>query len=152
MKIREFASALVHRGVPIEQIERLADLVGIEAFKEGLRFFLARSNGPPGPAVYQIATTIKSIARHYVRVDSGHLEELARITGKLRIPNRGLTDKNRERLRQFDNPRNVALLLHLPDRLRQRAQKRPPGDRKAAMDNQMAASSFEVVTALVGWG
>jgi integrase len=140
MKIREFASAVVRRDCPIEDINGLADLVNVETFKEGLRFFLARSNGPPGPAVYQIASTMKSIARHHVRVDAGHLEELVRITGRLRTPNRGLTDKNRDRLRQFDNPRNIALLLHLPDRLRQRAQKRPPGDRRAALDYQMVVA------------
>jgi integrase len=139
-KIRLFASALVHRGHPIERIEGLVYLVDIRTVKDGLRFFLDRSGGRPTPSLHGIATTLKSVARHHVRVDADHLEELRRIAAKLSVPYRGLTQKNRDRLRQFDNPQNIALLVHLPERLLRTARSRPQGDRKAARSAQTAVA------------
>jgi hypothetical protein len=56
-QIRVFASALVLRGRDPATLTRLADLVAIDAFKEGLRFLLERaaasrvrpSSMSPGP-------------------------------------------------------------------------------------------------------
>jgi hypothetical protein len=43
--IRQFASALVARGRPIEEITSLATLVEFDAYKDGLRFFFERNGG-----------------------------------------------------------------------------------------------------------
>jgi hypothetical protein len=50
-------------------------------------------------------------------LDKAHLERMAAINRKLDVGPRGLTDKNRALLRQFDDPANVAALLWLPQKL-----------------------------------
>jgi integrase len=52
-----------------------------------------------------------------VKVDAPVLDELRRLAGKVPVPLPGLTSKNKERLRQFDDPENLRRLIELPDRL-----------------------------------
>jgi integrase len=136
-QVQCFASALVYRGVEPAELAGLADLVTVPRYKEGLRFFLERNGGKASEAIYGIAVTMKQLAKHHVRVEPAQLAELTRICNRVRVKQRGLTESNRERLRQFDDPAKVALLLELPERLLRRARQRPR-DRKAALMVQMA--------------
>ena len=60
---------------------------------------------------------LTAIARHYLEFDKVKLDELAKINRRLEIDRYGLTEKNRARLRQFDDPDNVVTLLRLPEKL-----------------------------------
>jgi len=117
LQLRQFASALVLRGRDPAGLASLSDLVRVDAFKEGLRFFLARSAEERPKHAHDIACVIKAVARHWVKVNETHLAELRALCRRLDPGQRGLTQKNRVRLRQFDDRAHVAALLNLPQRL-----------------------------------
>ena len=116
-QIRLFTSALVMRGRDSPTLTSLADLVAIDAFKDGLRYLLERRGGKSTPTVVHLATSLKAIARHYVRVDAKHIERMAAVIGRLEPPKPGLTAKNRSRLRALDDPRTALALVQLPAKL-----------------------------------
>jgi integrase len=143
-QLRVFASAVVLRGRDPNTITSLRDLVEIETFKEGLRFFLARHGEKPSTTIFDIAAALKAAAQHHVRVDAEHLSRLRAIVNRLNPGRNGLTEKNDARLRPFDDPKNVTALLNLPEKLMMltgRARRR----REAALLAQLAAA-IEILT------
>src|SRR5690349_6346670 len=98
-------------------LQSLAEVVAVDVFKDGLRFFLDRVGGKPTVQAHNIATVVKALAQHWVKVPPGHLEQLRAICQRLDPGQSGLAAKNRERLRQFDDPANVQALVTLPQRL-----------------------------------
>jgi integrase len=114
-QLRAFATALVLRGRDPTTITGLKDLVEIKAYREGQRFFVERAGGKSTSAIVDLACVLRAIARHYLKLDKDHLDRMA--TNRLNIGRRGLTEKNRKLLRQFDSPDNIAALLELPQRL-----------------------------------
>ncbi len=138
LQLRQFASALVLRGRDPATLRSLADLVGIDAFKEGLRFFLARSAEERPKNAHDIACVIKAVARHWVKVDEAHLAELRALCRRLDPGRRGLTQKNRGRLRQFDDRAHVGALVNLPQRLVAEVRRNRTISRADALHVQMA--------------
>jgi integrase len=134
------ASALARSGVPAEQILSLADLVSMANYQAILRFFLARHGGKTSPMVGQIAGFLKDVARHHVKADEDAVAKKKRIVANLTPPRRGMTAKNRERLRPFDEPENVANFLGLPDRIRQDVDKDKRSPKLKAIPAQIAAA------------
>ena len=116
-QIRSFASALVLCGRDPATIISLRDLIEIEAFKEGLKFFIERKGGKSTSAIAHLARSLKSIARHHLHLDRDHLDKLGTIIVRLEGGRRGLTETNRARLRQLDDLQNLAALLQLPRKL-----------------------------------
>jgi integrase len=112
--LHEFASAVVHQGCDPASLRTMRDLVAIDVVKDGLRFFIAR-----GLKRHQhdIACVLRAAARHWVKVDDPHLDEIKKLCRRLSPGKPGMTDKNRARLRPFDDPANVAALLTLPARI-----------------------------------
>jgi len=119
---RLFASALVQSGhLTIEAITSLGVLLEPAAFKAGLRVFLDRS-GKKTQRVHNLARSLRLIGKHYCRMDEATLAILEGICRKLDPGNRRqMTVRNRQRLGQFDDPRNVARLLTFPERESRRA-------------------------------
>jgi integrase len=113
-RLRQIASALVLQGSKIEDVTSLSQVVQIDAAKQALRFYLDRAGGKTTSQIHSLAVLIKMIAKHWVGVDEDHLNGLKDLCRKLDPGNKGLTEKNRERLRQFDDSRNVGLLLNFP--------------------------------------
>lgn len=148
-----FASALVKEGhASIDQIVGLHELLSIDRYKAGLRFFLARSGKKTTPYVGKIARMLRSIAKHYCKLDEPALKQLELITRNLesRGP-RQLTVKNRERLRQFDDPENVAKLLAFPQEERARGLKQKNPVRAAkCFERALAAALFINCTLRIG--
>jgi integrase len=95
----------------------LSALIAIDVFKDGLRHLLERRGGRSTATVVHLATSLKAIARHHVRVDPQHLERMAAVIARLEPPKRGLTAKNRSRLRALDNPQTALALVQLPAKL-----------------------------------
>jgi hypothetical protein len=77
--IRQFASALVARGHKIENITSPGNLVELETFKEGLRFFLHRNDGKPPTWLWGMAGALMSIARYHVKLPEPAITALAAI-------------------------------------------------------------------------
>jgi integrase len=115
-QIRQFASALVISDVPIERIDGLAVLTTRDHFKLGLKFFLNRDRADPDSTrtVGQIAHTIRSIAKYHLRLPEAELAVLNNITSRLNRHVTGMTDKNRERLAQFQDEGVLARFLAQP--------------------------------------
>ena len=100
-------------------ITSLRDLVEIEALKTGLRFLIARSGGQTTTAIYDFVSALRAVARDHLHVDQARLDLITKIMRRLNldIGKRGLTKKNRSRLRPLDDPQNAAALLGLPETL-----------------------------------
>ena len=130
-QIRQLASALVHRGHPAASIRTLADLVDVETAYDALRFFVDRAKGKTTTQIGGLATVIKAIGEHWVKVDEDHLDELKAIRRSLDPGRGGMTDKTRAMLRQFEDDGLIAAFLGLPDTLYRRARSEGPSFRKA---------------------
>lgn len=119
------ASACVRAGCAPGELRSLADLVEPDRFRRAMRFLLERHGGRPNRTLDQLATTHAHLARHWVKLDPDRLRSLVEIRGRLRCKVRGLSAKNRARLRQFDEPLNQLALLELPERLLRLAERQP---------------------------
>jgi hypothetical protein len=112
--LHEFVSALVHRGHDPAMLKTLANVVTTEIVKLGLRFFLDRD---AKMGAHAMAVMLVTVATHWVKADPAQLGELKKLRDVLAPKIRGMTDKNRERLRQFDDPVGVQKLVNLPQTL-----------------------------------
>jgi hypothetical protein len=136
--LRAYLSALVHRGRNHESLRSLADVVAVDVVKDGLRFFIDRANGKASKQVYQIARMLTALARHWVKADENDLKPLQAICRRLDPGKPGLTDKNRNRLRQFDDPVHVRALVTLPQQILARQHRRPMHFARDALEIQSA--------------
>jgi integrase len=139
-QLRVAASALVHQGQDPQSICSIADLLSFERYQEILRFFLDRHGGQTSPQIGYLAAALKDIARHWVKVDVAKLERFKRIAARLAVPRRGMTAKNRERLRPFDDAETVAVFLGLPNRIRRDVEANKHNPLRNAILAQMAAA------------
>jgi integrase-like protein len=140
-QIRQFASALVHEGVPADQISGLADLVTLPRYRSGLTFFLDRNGGASSPMIADLAYALKVIARHWVKVDEATHEAMRAICSRLgkTLPGNGMTEKNRQRLAAFDDPKGLQRLLKLPIIEMPNLARQPVTRRLAAQASYLAA-------------
>ncbi|CUH44494.1 hypothetical protein [Ruegeria atlantica] len=132
--IRKSATVLVLTGTPIESITSLAVLVEMQHFRTILRFFLDRNEGTVPTWLYGLASKLVTIARYQVKLPEQELDALAAIKARMKVSQDGLTEKNKLRLGQFDEPRNVALLIQLPAFATARARGRVRASRWDALD------------------
>ena len=98
-------------------ITGLADLVTVEAMDAILRFFLLRSGNRPTSQIHGLATHLKAVAHHQVKVTPAVLERIGRMVRRVAPPQTGLALKNRLALKQFEDPHVLARLLELPERI-----------------------------------
>jgi site-specific recombinase XerD len=113
-QIMQLASACVHNGVAAAGIRSLSDLVVPETLRAALTFFLKRAGGKTTVQISNLAVVARMIARHWAHCEEQTLRQIVHLTGKVSMRQRGLTDKNRARLRQFDDRRNLERLLFYP--------------------------------------
>lgn len=118
-QLRVAASVLTRSGVAVDRICTIADLVTRDHFQKILRFFLDRKDGKPSPMVAQLGAFLKDVARHWVKADEATVEGMKKVVSRLTERRGGMTAKNRERLRPFDDPENVARFLAVPGRIRE---------------------------------
>ena len=137
-RLRQIVSALVIQGMPIDEITSLSAFTQVEAAKTALRFYLKRANDQTTSQVHGLAILIKTLAKHWVCVDEEHLEKLKELCSRVDPKFKGLTEKNKSRLRQFDDPRNVRLLLNFPQQQVVRIQRDDRGLRNQAVAVQIA--------------
>jgi integrase len=117
-QLRVAASALVHKGQDPLAITSIAELLTFANYQLILRFLLDRHGGKTSPQVGQIAGFLKDVVRHWLKADDETVERFRRLAGRLSLNHRGMTAKNRDRLRSFDDPATVAAFLELPHKLR----------------------------------
>jgi integrase len=134
------ASALVHRGRDPATIRSLVDLVAVEAVNAIMRHYLEKDDGNADTFTRGLCKALVLIAKHWSRVSPDRLAALKDIQRRLGSDRTGLTDKNRACLRQFDDERNVALLLTLPALLIEQAKGQGRDDVRAAVLVQVAVA------------
>lgn len=140
-QIIRFASALVHDGVPAGTIDGLAALVVPETAERGLRWMLARTGNRTTIGISDTASVLRSVAKRHLRVPADQQARIDRLASRLAVPTRkGMTVKNRERLRVLEDPATLRRLLLLPEQLFARAD--------AAGDTHAAACDREIGVAI----
>ena len=113
-QVRQLVSALVRRGHDISEFEALRDLVDPTGAKEALRFFHERNGKTTSSQIAGLVAVVFIIAKYWCKLDGEPLEQLALLKRKLAYRVKGMTSKNRERLRQFTDRRNIEALIHFP--------------------------------------
>ena len=113
-QIRQIASAAVHGGCVINEVTRLADLVTAKNVERELRFFWERAGQEKTEYLYQFATLLRSIARHWAKASPSDLAYIEARCRAFAVKKHGMVEKNRALLMQFDDPANVDALLSLP--------------------------------------
>lgn len=150
--IRRFFGDLVRSGVPAHEITSLSVLVQPNNVRRGLRVGLDRRAGKVSGTIHILAIILKGIAKHYAQLTPAELVELDAICQRLKgsLPaTRGMTEKNRARLRQMDDKQNVQALLSLPaDLLREARTSSLSLERAAKRVEISLAIELELMTAL----
>jgi len=143
-RLKIMATALVKSGFPAKELTSLAVMVKPENARKILEFFWLKAGKVKTATTYSKACMIRTIARNWVKDQAGlpELNELCRVS---KYKKKGLTPRNRDRLRQFDDPRNLQALLGLPEKLMRLARQRDTGDELAAR-NAMCAVAIEILT------
>jgi integrase len=92
----------------------LCDLVAPEAAKATLRVQHQRNGGRKTGQLANYARTLINAARHWVKSSEEDLDTLRALARSITPKTSGMTDRNRSRLRQFDNQSAVHRLIGLP--------------------------------------
>jgi integrase len=126
--LRRVASALVLSGkLKIEELTCLAVLVEPSNVKAALTFLRQRAGEQITEGHYNTLWALRTVALYWVKDEAAAkalrilMANIAKRPGRVR----GMTAKNRERLRQFDLPQNLEALVALPMRALRSVQKRP---------------------------
>lgn len=139
-QLRTAASALARSGVDPATITGIARLVEVDNFKLILYFHMERAGGKASAGVAQIASCLRNVARHHVKVDEEHDRKMSALCKRVSVQTGGLTAKNRERLRPFDDQELVRQFLCLPDTIRQQVERDKRAPAQKAVLAQMAAA------------
>ncbi len=124
--LRQLLDALVTAGQRPEKFTSLSVLVTAHNLKTAFRTIIDRlgTNGLPS-GLSNVAATCIAIARHYLNAPEDTIKALKDIHKRVATSPRGMSPKNADRLAQFNDWENVALLLGLPDTLMARADDNP---------------------------
>ncbi len=114
LRIYQLASALAQSGRDPKTILGLCDLVAPEAAKAALRVQHDRNGKRKTGQLANYARTLINAARHWVKASEEDLDTLRGLARSITPKAGGMTDKNRSRLRQFDNQSAVHRLIGLP--------------------------------------
>jgi integrase len=137
-QLRVAASALVRQGVASEEIASISVLTTFENYQKILRFFYDRHNQKTSSQIAQLASFLKDVARHWVKVDETEQKKIKKLATNLKVLRQGMTPKNRERLRMLDDPKNVDAFLDLPYRIYREIDKKRGSARNQAILAQVA--------------
>jgi len=106
-------------------VENLATLVVPANMKSILSAYLNRAErGEPTAFIRGLAVTLLAVARHWVKATPVELDELKRLNRRLGSAPTGLTAKNQDLIRRFQDRELLGALLHLPDALREQLRTR----------------------------
>ena len=122
LRLWRFASVLALDGVPAVDIVDLGVLVAPAMAERGLRSMAARNGGQKSVDIAAMATLLQGLAKGYVKVSDADQRNIDRLAKRAAMRKaRGMTEKNRERLRPLRDDAQLRELLLLPEKLFQRA-------------------------------
>jgi integrase len=149
-QIHRLASSLVRSGFPIEQLVDLAVLIAKPNLEKALRWYADWLRSQRRPSLRELIGTMVVLAREYLRVDEARTGEIEILLNRLPRRPRGMTAKNRERLRALLDPLNQRRLLFLADRLLNKA--KTLGAHRAALMVQRALAHELLLAAPMRFG
>lgn len=145
----EIASALVLSGRKISSIRSLKGLVTVDAAKAALMFFWRRNGKRKSGQLHNFARLILNIVRHWVKVPARQLEALRKIRREVDPGRAEMTERNRTRLRVFDDQTNVRRLINLPESIMRSVARLPrPGYNDAVRVQTAVAIALQLVAPL----
>ena len=148
-QILRFFGELVSCGMVAETIVNLGVMVRPENVEKGLRAMLDRKGGRTSQTIYGMAYMLKTIAKHYVQLPADDIAKLDVLCRRLKVRQVGMTEKNRKRLRQFDDEGQAARILNLPAELLAEARQGKRSPKRCAMLVEVAlAVELLLMTAL----
>jgi len=134
------ASAACYGGIDKDGLTSLSRLVEPEIFRAILRQQWEKNGGKLSSYLVGLANVLITLASEWVKAPAEQIAELKKLRSKLGTARRGLTDKNRNLLRKFDDPRLLGRLVDLPDKLWRRAKRNLPNSTRWFIDLQTALS------------
>ncbi len=120
LQIRRFFGELVADGMHPDDLPDLKALVHPDIASRGLKAIFNRTGKASG-MLHNMAYALLIIAKHHVKASDDDLKRLRLFCQKLKPKRGGMTEKNRTRLRQFDDPQALNRLLLLPQALMRNA-------------------------------
>lgn len=142
--IRQFLDGLVLAGEDPDTFTSLADVVEPEKLKTSFRATMDRRGTTSIPVGFNnIAATLTAIARHHIKMGPDDLKAILQIKKRVSTDPKGMSDKNRKRLGQFNDWENVARLMSLPEVLMTRAMENPTSRHSALL--AMHAASITIL-------
>lgn len=116
--LRWHLSRLVEAGVPIDRFTSLAACIEVDLVKRGLMFRLGNKelDDTTKPGLSAMMTALISVA-HYVGVSNAEYKQLKQLADKVRYQPEGMTERNKERLAQFNGEDARRALVSLPFRM-----------------------------------
>jgi integrase len=103
-------------GIALGTLTGLAVLLQPQTAAAGLQYLIERNGGTPSPMISLLATFLPTLARR-IEMPEEAIAKLRKIAAKLKVTQRGMTPRNREALRPFDDEAAVKALVTLPARL-----------------------------------
>lgn len=131
-RLQALASALVRAGHSIVKVTSLAVVAKPENARKALTFYHDRLGGKTA-GLFETASTLVVAAQLYVQLPEAQLKSLRNLLDRLKCRQRGMTDKNKERIRQFHDHRNQARFLGLTAKLLRLADKAANPDKAALL-------------------
>jgi integrase len=138
--IHSAVTAAIACGVNSAELVTLGALATAETFKTILRHRWESEGRKVTAYTRGIAGSLIAIAKEWVKVPDEQLAALKAIRRKLGAMPSGLTKKNKETLRQFNDPQLLARLVKLPDRLWRQAASRLKTSRRDFIELQSAVA------------
>ncbi len=133
-----YLSALHYSGLDIAEVRLLAEVVPFDIFRQGMEWFVERNGGKSSQSIGDTAWTIRVLAVKHCGVDEETAGNYDFAVSRLRVHRNGLSSKNREALRQFDDSSAVCSFLNCPDRLWERARKASGNDARLLAESAVA--------------
>lgn len=140
--LRQYLDAVVGCGKTANDLQCLQDVVTPELVGQAFEQICARRGGTPPASLNNIAATLLAIARYYLELDPRQVNELSSIKKMVAPEYGGLGTLSRQRLTQFDDMANVHRLITLPQKLMERARKKPESSRSAIDAMQAVAMTI----------
>ncbi|WP_183073536.1 site-specific integrase [Roseinatronobacter ekhonensis] len=120
-QLKRFVSELLNAGVPTEELCCVSALCDPARAEIGLRRMVAQNGGDTNKLIAEIAALLRNLSSK-LGLSTEVREQLAKLAKRVAVPaQKGMTRKNRERLRPLQDDKTLLKLLNLPDKVFARA-------------------------------
>ena len=115
-QLRLFATAIVKSGIAPDVLVDLRAILAPEVAAQGLQYLFDRNAGTSSVQISNLADFLPTLASR-LDMPEAMIARLRTMKKKLKVTQHGMTARNREALRAFDDPAAVETLLRLPQRI-----------------------------------